>query len=318
MRQTSPLYFLFWTSSSHRNGFHNYLDEFLSAIRIFGYLERPVFHELARHLQTRRLMAGDTLSLTEDKSFYIVIDGKVQVFVQPEGSTRGPSNAYEDEDDNGFRLINEVGSGATLSSLFTILNLFTEDVKLRYEPSEAPSLATSQRRSRASSVGRQPFTSMENISELNLGSPKSPAAADRPRSTSLAGAEARDAFRPTRLREATSFDSSSDAREQVQSPAEMTSELPESTSRARSPRPPIRPTSPFRGQSYQSESQERPASGESGEAKGEHIIARAVQDTTLAVLPAEAFRKLTKRYPNAAAHIVQGAPVVRILAQSFG
>lgn len=43
-----------------RSGLHTYLDDFLSAIRVFGYLERDVFNELARHLQTRRLMAGDT------------------------------------------------------------------------------------------------------------------------------------------------------------------------------------------------------------------------------------------------------------------
>ena len=39
----------------------------------------------------------------------------------------------------------------------------------------------------------------------------------------------------------------------------------------------------------------------------EAIIARAKVDTTLAVIPAEAFRRLTKKFPNAAAHIVQGA-----------
>jgi lysophospholipid hydrolase len=59
---------------SNHDHFNNYLDEFLSAIRVFGFLEKPVFHELARHLQTRRLLAGDTLSLDEDKSFYIVVE----------------------------------------------------------------------------------------------------------------------------------------------------------------------------------------------------------------------------------------------------
>ncbi|KAJ7292800.1 hypothetical protein C8J57DRAFT_1703687 [Mycena rebaudengoi] len=39
--------------------FHNYLDDFLQAVRVFGFLEKPVFHELARHLQTWRLIAGD-------------------------------------------------------------------------------------------------------------------------------------------------------------------------------------------------------------------------------------------------------------------
>lgn len=58
--------------------FHNYLDDFLAAIRIFGYLEKPVFHELSRHLQTRRLGAGETLEIgTGD--FWCVVEGRVQV-----------------------------------------------------------------------------------------------------------------------------------------------------------------------------------------------------------------------------------------------
>jgi CRP-like cAMP-binding protein len=35
-------------------------------------------------------------------------------------------------------------------------------------------------------------------------------------------------------------------------------------------------------------------------------VARAVEDSTLAVIPAEAFRRLTKKFPKATAHIVQG------------
>ena len=48
-------------------GLANYLDEFLSAIKVFGYLERPVFHELTRTMQTRKLIAGETLLLEEEK-----------------------------------------------------------------------------------------------------------------------------------------------------------------------------------------------------------------------------------------------------------
>ena len=60
------------------SAFHNYLDDFLSAIRIFGYLEKPVFHELSRHLQTRRLAAGETLEIGGG-DFWCVVEGKVQV-----------------------------------------------------------------------------------------------------------------------------------------------------------------------------------------------------------------------------------------------
>ncbi|KAJ1959940.1 phosphatidylcholine and lysophosphatidylcholine phospholipase [Dispira parvispora] len=62
---------------------HDFLSVFLSSIQIFGYLEQPVFRELARHLQTRRLLAGETMFCddTHDQNFYIVVDGSVQVYL---------------------------------------------------------------------------------------------------------------------------------------------------------------------------------------------------------------------------------------------
>ena len=60
-----------------KQGLANYLDEFLSAIKVFGYLERPVFHELTRTMQTRKLIAGETILLEEEKGFCLVVDGLV-------------------------------------------------------------------------------------------------------------------------------------------------------------------------------------------------------------------------------------------------
>lgn len=125
-----------------------------------------VFHELARHLQTRRLIAGDTLQLDQDKNFYCVVDGLVQVYAHsgvltsnhPEAAPSAPhraqnnsadylhgqqahgtasgSDAWDADDMNGYHLLNEVGSGGTLSSLFTILSLFTENVNLAWPDEE--------------------------------------------------------------------------------------------------------------------------------------------------------------------------------------
>ncbi|KAJ9120545.1 hypothetical protein QFC24_005220 [Naganishia onofrii] len=133
---------------SRPTAFHNYLDEFLSAIRVFGFLEKPVFHELSRHLQTKRLIAGDTITISldaggSDKNFYCVLDGNVQVFTNSgagHGSgfgsgmldTSRPVDGL-DGSYNGYQLLNEVSTGGTLSSLFTILSLFTEDVRLSWD-----------------------------------------------------------------------------------------------------------------------------------------------------------------------------------------
>ena len=90
-------------------GLHNYLDEFLSAIKVFGYLEKHVFHELTRHMQTRKLLAGETLNLEEEKSFCIVVDGHVQVFFKTDRPS-SPGDEYTDIE-NGYRLLTDVRNG---------------------------------------------------------------------------------------------------------------------------------------------------------------------------------------------------------------
>jgi signal-transduction protein with cAMP-binding, CBS, and nucleotidyltransferase domain len=58
------------------------MDAFLSSIKIFGYLDRPVFHELARNLQTRKIKKGEILFDVDDENrdFYVVVDGNIQTF----------------------------------------------------------------------------------------------------------------------------------------------------------------------------------------------------------------------------------------------
>lgn len=210
---------------------HDYLDDFLRAIRIFGYLERPVFHDLARHLQTRRLIAGDSLPLDRDGSFYLVIDGSVGVYAPlslaeptftPSPQRKfGRSNPslFEDSGENypeGFQLLHRVDDGGTLSSLFTILKLFVE--------SSAPSAQTLRPDWDPISpavMGHMPCKDGEADLKGHLGFPPQP---QRSRNSEI-----------------------------------LTG-----------------------------------------------TVAWAHVDTTLAVIPGEAFRRLTKKYPTSAAHILQG------------
>ncbi|CAB60678.1 lysophospholipase [Schizosaccharomyces pombe] len=109
--------------SEPRIGFQNYLDEFLSAISIFGYLEKPVFVELARHIRTQRVAEGNTIYLGEQSSFILVVDGCFQVFTAPE---KDSAEVVEEAGQPEYRLLTEVSNGAPLSSFFTVLELFTE------------------------------------------------------------------------------------------------------------------------------------------------------------------------------------------------
>jgi len=83
---------------------------------------------------------GETFMLEEEKGFCLVVDGLVQVFVKSNAqSLNSTANMLDDDEDSdeqtdggqGYQLLTEVKNGAPLSSLFTILSLFTEDVQLR-------------------------------------------------------------------------------------------------------------------------------------------------------------------------------------------
>ncbi|KAG8680653.1 phosphatidylcholine and lysophosphatidylcholine phospholipase, partial [Ceratobasidium sp. 394] len=267
--------------------FSNYLDEFLQAIRVFGFLEKPVFHELARHLQTRRLIAGDTLALDQDLSFYCVVDGHVQVFTE----TGRRVDTFDDESGGagGYQLLNEVGPGGTLSSLFTILSLFTEDVQISWQDN-FPNATGDEF---GSLRGRE----NKDVSHLDLTNDHGLASATPPtrqRSVSSSGS--------------TTLPATNDARftmSPVRSPTTgMATPGSERSIGSRSELNTPASMHDVRGD-YGFSTGAQSEHGQPSQSVRQGTIARATVDTTLAVIPAEAFRRLTQKFPKASAHIVQ-------------
>lgn len=253
-----------------KSGLSSYLDEFLSAIKIFGYLERPVFHELTRSMQTRKLIAGETINLEEEKGFCIVVDGLVEIFVK---SGRGPRTAAsrrdlnmdstDDEDttpgQQRYQLLTEVRNGAPMSSLFSIMSLFTEDVKLHSHDDDSPVPSVRSRSAKHAS-----FSRMRIPSDVHLPITSSPQMQGGD-----AGAVPHDAFTPS-------------------SPGNEQGTIPHMSLDGNAPGHPKRPAAQRK------------------ETNSAHpdIIARATVDTTIAIIPASAFRRLIKIYPKATSHIV--------------
>ncbi|KAF7926504.1 hypothetical protein BELL_0239g00060 [Botrytis elliptica] len=250
-----------------KSGFSNYLDEFLSAIKIFGYLERPVFHELTRSMQTRKLIAGETLNLEEEKGFCLVVDGLVEIFVKSAREGRGSDTdpmSYEREDSDsgsglhrgsghqGYQLLTEVRNGAPMSSLFSILSLFTEDVKLRHSDDD-------------DFDGNGTPDHQEYSHDAPPSLPTSP----------IYGAPSQDGQRDDRNRRASS--------------TTVNGRIPPLSLDAAADIYPRRP---------------RPKRLNTTSVHPD-IVARATVDTTIAIIPASAFRRLTRVYPKATAHIVQ-------------
>ncbi|KAI1274389.1 patatin-like phospholipase [Xylaria sp. FL0933] len=259
-------------------GLSNYVDEFLDAIKIFGYLERPVFHELTRSIQTRRILAGETIELEDEKGFCFVVDGLVEIFVRSSqqshvaSSAMGLSSSLESSfsEDEGsmppgqqrYQLLTEVRNGNPMSSLFSIMSLFTEDVRLQapLEDSSEPILMDQVTR-----PGMPSDTTIHGTAAFL----EKPGAAYVPVKDLSASSES-DTIRPT-------------APEETSLPRIPPISLDDSPMPRHPKRPPARrmPTSAH-----------------------PDLIARATTDTTIAIIPASAFRRLIKVYPKATAHIV--------------
>lgn len=109
----------------------NYLDEFLSAIKVFGYLERPVFHELTKNMTTQKLANDEIMYLDQNLGFSIVVEGTIQVFTRVKDRQAVEyDDSVRDQNDilqvggHSYQLLNEVKSGSPLSSLLSTLDLF--------------------------------------------------------------------------------------------------------------------------------------------------------------------------------------------------
>lgn len=183
------------------------------------------------------------------------------------------SGAWDEEDMNGYQLLNQVGSGGTLSSLFTILSLFTDNVQMSWQDGERSDDFLGA--SRSPPPGQSPVCtrarrSNSDVSQLDLTSTPS----RRPRAESV------------------SSSGSTVQATNVTSPGRRSSSRDTGYT-----------SIPSGDRRYSA----RISSGASAVTHGNYgVVARAAEDSTLAVIPAEAFQRLTKKFPKAAAHIVQG------------
>ncbi|KAH3685367.1 hypothetical protein WICPIJ_003652 [Wickerhamomyces pijperi] len=243
-------------SKGQRKRFDSYLDEFLFAIKIFGYLEKPVFNELTKSMRTQKLDKLETLQMDEKLGFAIVVEGNVQIFTKVESLSAvkqdkesASGNAIHTErESNGdlqtevlfvngekYQLLNEVKTGNPLSSLINILSLFTEQEeddqqRMYFNSNQSPSIR-----------GRFPLVIDNNgIPSLNLN----------------------DTYEtPTKSPFFTHLDSVDNFQNTDPTPS-VSEECPQ-------------------------------------------IIARATSESTIAIIPAEAFIRLRYKYPRASSHIVQ-------------
>ena len=129
--------FLNSNNESETGEMKSYLDKFLSAIKIFGYMDTAVFHELTKSLQTQTLDSGEIIFLDDCAGFSICVEGEIQVYskignVAANSTTSNPLFTKYDTrnivvvDGVKYQLLNIIKSGAPLSSFISVLNLLTD------------------------------------------------------------------------------------------------------------------------------------------------------------------------------------------------
>lgn len=253
--------------------FSLYLDQFLSAIKIFGYLEKPVFHDLTKNMKTQKLDEGEILLLDNSIGFAIVIEGTLQIYHEvenennplntadfaddrdmnrsgdeseiEEGDTSDMSSQnsipeYTENDSSGyihlknglgkFQLLNTVKPGNPVSSLATILTLFTNH----------PSVLPETRQSTTASSRRDSL--QEQLYGFTI-----------PNDTKLPPNTSRDNVSP-----------SSPVMNNIEHPNLVNLGMPIP-----------------------------------------NVLARADTDCTIAIIPPQSFANLTEKYPRSVCHIIQ-------------
>lgn len=239
---------------------------------------------------------------------------------------------------NGYHLLNEVSTGGTLSSLFSILSLFTEDIKLSWSPGKGQDTGAPLEEEEELPTGRPEGKSRTNsdVSQLDegiLGKGKKvmddnelpiPGPASAPTPTTQTRARSLSDTSAGRHRDSISSSGDDDTIRESSSDVDETDGEGhgDTTFRAtdfamQDPNLPTtggsRRSSPAsrkgRAQSFRPPTRDSQTHGRPGPKLGptalNGTIARATVDTTLAVIPAEAFRKLTRKFPKASGTIVQ-------------
>lgn len=231
-----------------------------------------------------------------DLDFYVVVDGKVQVFI------KGIDNdgAEDGNEWRGHHLLNEVKTGGTVSSLFAILSILSEDMDLPLPFSDPPPVPV------------QTSSDTESSTTLKINTEKS----DED-TRSIDGSMDGDVTPSTERGKAGGFVKEGDfadrmerLKEENEVEAADTIDGDELNGQARQDRDDGVDADEMREKLERKEKRHKAREERKKQAKvlrsvHPNLIARALTNTTIAVIPANSFRNLSEKFPKAAAHMVQ-------------
>lgn len=132
-------------SGTNEKPVSSHFDEFLKAIKVFGYLDHNVFTELTKSTHTLKVQKGEIVKLKDLGGFAVVISGAMKVYCRSSDCNSGSyeddfterSSPHEHYDPwSNYDLLNEITVPAPISSLSSILSLFSGSIESDAPPTE--------------------------------------------------------------------------------------------------------------------------------------------------------------------------------------
>eukprot|EP00833_Pecoramyces_ruminatium_P005644 jgi/Orpsp1_1/1179676/evm.model.c7180000070302.1 len=127
---------------------NEFMNAFLASIKVFGYLDKPVFLELANQLQTRMLSKDEVLCRDRNNynnDFITVVDGEVEVYIPKDNIGNGNKMVYNNinggkddvviEEVHNSEFENDIKNGDKIDDIEQIYN----DINLMIDKDELES-----------------------------------------------------------------------------------------------------------------------------------------------------------------------------------
>lgn len=270
----------------------SYLDQFLSALKIFGYLEKPVFHDLTKNMKTQKLDEGEILLLDNSIGFAIVVEGTLQIYHEVD-QKNGNSRSLDNDSMIDRSLYQDTSpSSSTSSSIADSLrseeSTTSSNTDFGNQPYGYIYLKDGLGKFQLLNTVKpgNPVTSLVNILNLFTSTGESPLSSN-----------GNQTFFPSDFDNGFNNFGFNSANEASALPANHKD--PRSSSKIPSESPGLL-ANDFINNGNTNEFNILPL-----KTSISNVVARAATDCTIAIIPPQAFANLTVKYPRSVSHIIQ-------------
>ncbi|CCH61514.1 hypothetical protein TBLA_0E04620 [Henningerozyma blattae CBS 6284] len=282
------------------NSISSYLEKFLRGIKIFGYLEKPVFNSLIKNIKTQKLSDGELLIIDDSSGFIILIEGTLQLYhramtttATTTPTTRSPSSSAISLNSSQSDVESSVLNSSHSDRPFDSDSDWDSDVDIHSDSMEDEEVD--------STFENEDFIYLKNnlgkyqlLNIVKNGSPVSSLVnilnlfTDSSSSTTATTANSSPSVSPT------TSNINIESERMNLNDKNITSNVSTNNRKSSTPLSNVYSFDHKNSDDFQF-LYPQPS----------NVIARAATDCTIAIIPSQAFKNLTSNYPKSSSHIIQ-------------